>query len=138
MATVTVVARHKPVTAAHLTNPWLNPRQLLHELLQLSDLVKPFHLLRSPDVPSADEHARQLRRKILLSGEDPLQLGGERRVHGEISLVDSHGEGAEDRSDGSAVLEGGTNDAEAGEVHDDATLRAGDRDPYRIWFRIPP
>ncbi|WZZ90077.1 hypothetical protein YC2023_118656 [Brassica napus] len=80
MATVTHVARHEPVTAAHLTHTWLNPRQLLHELLQLSDLVKLFHLLRSSDVTTADKHARQLRRLrlaleiLLLSDEDPLQL----------------------------------------------------------------
>ena len=138
MTTVTVVARYEPITAAHLANPSLNPRQLLYELLQLPGLVKLYHLLRSPDVPSADKHARQLRKIFLPAEEDPLQLRRVRRVHWEISLVDSHGEGAEDRRDCSAVLERGTNDAEAGEVDDDAVLRAGDGDLYNIWFMIPP
>lgn len=129
MATVTGVARCESVTAARVAHAWLNSRQLLHELLQLSDLVKLFHLFSSPDVTAADEDSRQLRRlrKILLAAaEDPIQLGCERRVHGEISLVDSHREAAEDRGDGSAGFERGTNDAEAGEVDDDAALRAGD------------
>lgn len=148
MATVTVAARYESVTAARVTHPWLDLRQLSHELLQLSDLVELFHLLGSSDVPTADKHSRQLRRlgRILLAGggEDPLQLRRERRVHREIPLVDSHGEAAEDRGDGSAGLERGTNHAEAGEVDDDAALRAGDRNAYssirfgllRIWFGI--
>ena len=128
MATVTDVARYESVTAARVTYAWFNPRQLLHELLQLSDLVKLFHLLSSSDVTSADKDSRQLRClwKILLPAEDPLQLRRERRVHREISLVDSYGEAAEDRGDGSAGFERGTNHAEAGEVDDDAVLRAGD------------
>lgn len=150
MATVTVVARYESVTATNLAYAWLNRRQLLYELFQLSDLVKLLNLLRSTDVPTTDENARQLRRLrlalVLSAAEDPFQLGWEWRVHWEISFVDSHGKAMEDRCDGSAVFERRSHHAEACEVDDDAVLRARDRNPYirfgfrlpRIWFRISP
>lgn len=129
MASIALLAENVAVTAARAADADLVQLEPLDDLLQLAALVQPSNLVGAADVPPGDEHPRE--GQVLGGAEDPVELGEEPGVHGEISLVDGDAEAAEDGSDGSAVVVGPADDAERGGVEDDTVVGAGESNRLR-------
>ncbi|URE07712.1 hypothetical protein MUK42_19331 [Musa troglodytarum] len=93
----------------------------LDEGLELAGLVEAADLVGATEAAAGEE---DLGEGGLLEAQGGLELGEEAGVHGEVALVDGDAEAAEDGADGAAVLEGAADDAEGGEVEDDAAAAA--------------
>lgn len=123
MASAALYAEDKSVSATRLARAKTGSRQPLHVLLELATLVEAPHFLSPADVSASDEDPGKGHFGLLRLAQDPVELVREPGVHGQIALVDLNSEGAQDRSDGLAVLEGGPDDSQACEVHHYAFLR---------------
>ena len=123
MATVTLVAHDESEPSAPITTvDLIRPREPFDHPLQLAALVEPPDVFGAADVLASDENPRQ--RRAAPAAEDRAELVAEPIVDRHVALVDGDAEVPEDRLDGAAVVEGAADDAEAGEVDDDAAVEA--------------
>lgn len=123
VASVALIAHYESETSATVASVLIRAREPFNEAVELATLVKLTDIVGAADVDAADEDAWQ--GEIAAAAENGVEFVAEAVVDGDVTLVDGDAEAAEDGSDGSAVVEGAADDAEAGEVDDDALVKAG-------------
>jgi len=122
VTSVALIAHYESETSAAVASVLIRAREPFDEAVELAALVKLTDVVGAADVDAADEDAWQ--GEVAAAAENCVKFVAEAVIDGDVALVDGDAEAAEDGSDSTAVVESAADNAEAGEVDDDALVKA--------------